>query len=57
MIRSKSQVSYLCIGIKPDKREQYNIQAGGLIYRVARAFGGDFDLVFNDQEFSMNVQR
>ncbi|HUV67205.1 MAG TPA: hypothetical protein VMW24_25170, partial [Sedimentisphaerales bacterium] len=50
------QVNYLCLRLKAESKERYNIKPGGLIRRAIKAIGGDFDLVFNDQEFSTTAE-
>jgi len=51
------QVSYLCIRLTPQSKEKYDIQPDSMISKVLKTIGGDFDLVFNDQEFSMAAIR
>jgi len=51
-ISLKGEVHYLCIRLKAESREQYRRKSDGLIALTIKALG-DFDLVFNDQEFSM----
>jgi hypothetical protein len=49
----KGKVSYLCLRLKPEAKERYDLEPDGWIIRAIKAIGGDFDFAFNGQELSL----